>query len=749
MFDCSFQPNTIQYIHSGSPLLNSDKVKLRVYRFTDTSTTFQIFHMDVKIANRSHDIVVTRGLRPVVVPEFNGLSNPIDSSVIRFYFSGKNNVSCTVGFSSLQSLWPIAGRIVVGEKKTAVDTMRKSCRDFLYSKLYYQHIRSPNPDVDYLPLKVELHDPGVSDDVTIERFYLPIHIKGALPNSPPRSSFMSIYMMDVQQFVLSTLLPGVISAEDYETNSKDLVYNITNLPNGNGGYFVHLNDHTVPIDSFIQEDLDHHRIAYQPPSTSLSERRVYEAKFTVFDSHFAFSLPIVLHIAVRPSATNAPRVAINKGLVLLEGQSRAIKTDELNILDPDNANSVNLYVLGGLKYGRLLKNKRSTIAMTLEDLRKGLVSYKHDDSDSTKDNIKFRISDGVNTIMITFSIIIIPKDDSSPYLINNIGLELNEGDTKRISTIMLQAHDTDSLDENIMYVITQPPSAGEIIKKTSQGDTGTRISKFHQRNIRRGQIFYRHFGNEVFKDSFVFKLRDHQDPPNKSEDKTFHIIINPVYENPPQLAPKATRLVHVPETDITYITKDELQYTDIETDDNKLTYTITSPPYFVYNAGYEEAGRIIATHNYSSVTKNASIPAITTFKQEDINHMKIAYMPPLADIGPESRLVRFVYTVQDSSGNQVLGQYFEIDVQPVNDKPPSFLVSKLLVEEGGILGISNLQLTATDEDTNPGDLVFILDETPKYGVVQKNGMALVKKGEFKIDDLRRNDIRYEDYYFIC
>lgn len=741
MFDCSFQPNSVEYIHSGSPFLRKDQVKLRVYRFSDSSTTSQTFHLDVQIANKSHEIVVTRGLRPVVVPEFNGISNPIDSSVIRFYFSGKTNVSCSVSFSSYRSIWPIVGRIVVGESQTAVDTMRKSCSDFLYSKLYYQHIQSPNPDVDYLPLTVEIQDPDISDDIIFERFYLPIHIKGALPNSPPRSSFMSIYMMDVNQFVLTTLLPGVISAEDYETDSKDLVYNITSLPNANGGYFVHLDDHTVPIDSFTQNDLDHHRIAYQPPTSSQSERRVFETKFTVFDSHFESSLPIVLHIAVRPSATTAPRVAINKGLILLEGQSRQITIDELNILDPDNANSVSLYVLGGLKYGQLLKNKRSTIAMSLEDLRKGLIYYQHDDSDSTNDHIKFRISDGVHTIMINFPIIIIPKDDSAPYLVNNIGLETNEGDTQRISTNMLSAHDIDSIDDNIMYIITQPPSAGEIIKKTSTEDTGTRISKFNQRNIKRGQIFYRHFGNEEFKDSFVFKLRDHQDPPNKSEDETFHIIIKPVYENPPQLAPKATRLVHVPETDITYITKDELQYTDIETDDNKLTYIITSPPYFVYNAGYEEAGRIVATHNYSSVSKNASIPAISTFKQEDINHMKIAYMPPLVDIGPESRLVRFVYTVQDSSGNQVLGQYFEIDVQPVNDKPPSLLSSKLLVEEGGILGISTLQMTATDEDTLPDDLVFILDETPKYGVIQKSGMALNQKGEFKIADLMRSDIR--------
>lgn len=50
-------------------------------------------------------------------------------------------------------------------------------------------------------------------------------------------------------------------------------------------------------------------------------------------------------------------------------------------------------------------------------------------------------------------------------------------------------------------------------------------------------------------------------------------------------------------------------------------------------------------------------------------------------------------------------------------------------------------MTATDEDTLPDDLVFILDETPKYGVIQKSGMALNQKGEFKIADLMRSDIR--------
>jgi hypothetical protein len=199
--------------------------------------------------------------------------------------------------------------------------------------------------------------------------------------------------------------------------------------------------------------------------------------------------------------------------------------------------------------------------------------------------------------------------------------------------------------------------------------------------------------------------------------------------------------MHVLENDIAYITKAELQYTDKETDDNQLTYIITAPPYFVSNRGEEDAGRIIATHNMSMVVKDESLKEVRTFKQEDINHMKIAYMPPLTDIGPESRLVRFVYTVQDASGNRVRDQYFDIDVQPVNDKAPLFIASKLLVEEGGILAISTEQLSATDIDTKSMDLILVVEATPSFGILQKDGDLLTVDKTFNLEDLRKKRIR--------
>ena len=743
-FGCTYQPYTVKYIHSGNPFLNEDKVKLRVHRFTSRKTTTQIIYLNIKIVNASSEIVVTRGLRPIVVPEFNGISNAIDSSAVLFNHSSSPKVSCIISFNKWGSQWPLVGHIVTGKQNRPVEGLKKKCQEFLYMNLHYEHLQKPTPDVDYLPLSIELFDPEVSDGVITERYFLPIYIKGALLNSPPRSSFMSMYMMDVDQFVLSTIIPGIISAEDYETPNSNLVYNISRPPGPGQGFFVSLNDHTTEITSFLQDDLENRRIGYQPPNKSFSERKIYEVEFQVYDSHFAESMPIVLHIAVRPSSTNAPRISYNKGLVLLEGQSRIIDTNSIEIVDKDNIDDLRIYVTGGPQHGEFLLDNKPIIYFTVDDLIQGKLEYTHDDSETTRDRLDFRIYDGANTMSVAFFIQIIPKDDSAPYVINNIGMELNEGETKRLTKEMLLAHDTDSVDLNIMYMIVHPTENGEIIRKQKPSDTGARVNKFKQRDLIKGQIYYRHFGREKFEDHFKFTVRDEQDPPNESDLETFYIIINPVNENPPQLSPDATRLMHVSETDIALITRSELEYTDTETEDDKLTYIITTPPYFVYaleDRENNDAGRIIATHNMAVVIKSNEIPAAQTFKQEDINHMKIGYMPPLQDIGPEARLVRFVYTVQDSSGNKVLNQQFDIDVQPVNDKYPAFVSSRLLVEEGGILGISNTHISAEDEDTNESDLVFVIEERPKYGTFQRSGVNLREKGTFNLLDLKKKNLR--------
>ena len=658
-------------------MLDEDDVKLQIYHFTTNATLTHIVHINVRIINAKYEMFVhDPRLRQLEVPEFFGLSNPIDPSVLRFRYNYYDGATCTVRFSRLDSVYPMFGQIVRGKNFNVVDVLSHDCRDFLYLGLRYRHLAPPTPDIDYLPLAVEVSDPSKGEDPVREYVYLPIRIRGALPNTPPKASFINSYLMEVDEFVITTIDPEVISAKDAETPDEQLVFNISTYPQPGDGYFVHLEDHTLPILSFLQADLANHNIAYHPPNASVFERRIITAEFTVYDSEFVPSLPIPLSVALKPSATRGPQVAINNGLTLVEGQQRTITTENLMIVDKDNPQDVRVYVKSGLRHGRLEVNGVPSVMFSLDDLDLGHVVYIHDDSDSQEDRLTMRISDPTESIYTKFPIHILPKDDSPPYLVNNVGLEVPENGYVQITENQLSAHDKDSDDEHILYLIKTQPEAGQIVRKYRPTTSGHPVSKFSQVELSQGLIYYHHTDKNRKTDSFEFRLIDDNDPPNKSGKYGVTIIINSVDDLPPQVVSGSSRQVMVRETEIAIITKENLQYTDLESEDRDLVYTITNQPFFLTTTITVDAGRIISVDNMTSVAKDPGIPAIHTFKQSQINHLKIAYMPPIEDIGPIRRHARFLFTVADSRGNKVIDQGFDITILPVNNQMPHMSVRR-------------------------------------------------------------------------
>lgn len=59
-----------------------------------------------------------------------------------------------------------------------------------------------------------------------------------------------------------------------------------------------------------------------------------------------------------------------------------------------------------------------------------------------------------------------------------------------------------------------------------------------------------------------------------------------------------------------------------------------------------------------------------SFSQHALHHSKVAFMPPMEDIGPEALLVQFVFSVSDQHGGTVSGVTFNISVTPVDDEAP-------------------------------------------------------------------------------
>ncbi|XP_036034922.1 FRAS1-related extracellular matrix protein 1 isoform X1 [Onychomys torridus] len=772
VFDCHFLPNEVQYVHNGCPILDEDSVKLRLYRFTETDTFMETFLFRVHLVEPDCNIIRLSS-NMLEVTEFYGLSQAIDKNLLQFDYDRTANLDCTIRLDPVGTQLPAHGKLVVLNRKPErprgdqphsffpetqlgaglrcpggscalalekVGSLKVSCEEFLLMGLHYQHTQPPSPNIDYIAIQLDLTDRRSKATYKSESVWLPVSIRVGIPNQAPRAAFMAMFVLEVDQFILTPLTTSVLDCEEDETPKPLLVFNITKAPLQ--GYVTHLLDHTRPISSFTWKDLSHMQVAYQPPNSSYPERRHYKVELEVYDFFFERSAPITVHISIRTADTNAPRVSWNTGLNLLEGQSRAITWEQLQIVDNDDIGAVQLVTIGGLQHGRLTVREGKGFLFTVADLQAGVVRYHHDDSDSTKDFVALRIFDGQHSSQHKIPINILPKDDSPPFLITNVIIELEEGQTVLIQGSMLRASDMDSSDDYIFFNVTKSPQAGEIMKKPGPGLIGYAVPGFLQRDLFNGIIYYRHFGGEIFEDSFEFVLLDSRDPPNLSVPQMVMIHISPVDDQLPKEAPGISRHLVVKETEVAYITKKHLHFLDTESCDGELVYTLTRPPCFSFSHRHLDAGKLFMVDSIPKLIKNPTAQGLRSFTQHAVNHMKVAYMPPMQDIGPSPRHVQFTVSVSNQHGGTLHGICFNITILPVDNQAPEVFTNTLRVVEGGQCTISPESILVSDVDTLLDSINLSLQEMPLHGRVEVDGFPLNPRGTFSWRDLHTLKVRY-------
>ncbi|NXY18696.1 FREM1 protein, partial [Atrichornis clamosus] len=379
---------------------------------------------------------------------------------------------------------------------------------------------------------------------------------------------------------------------------------------------------------------------------------------------------------------------------------------------------------------------------TVSDIQAGVVHYHHDDSDSTKDFVVFRIFDGPHSIRHKLPINILPKDDSPPFLISNVVIEVHEGETILIQGSMLHASDMDSSDDYILFNITKPSQAGEIVKKPGPNLIGYSVNSFLQRDLFNGIIYYHHLGAEVFEDSLEFVLCDSHDPPNLSEPQVMMVHIIPVDDQLPREVPGVTRHLVVKETEIGHLTKKHLHFIDVEGQDRELTYTITTSPFFSFLHGYSDAGKLFMVDTIPKLIKDPVALALQSFTQHAVNYMKVAYMPPLQDIGPEPQQVQFIFSISNKHGGTLYGICFNITILPVDNQAPEVFTTHLRVEEGGLTPVTEGHILISDVDTKLEHLFLLLQRQPQHGVVELNDIPMNRGDRLSYGDLRTLAVRY-------
>ncbi|KAG7461729.1 hypothetical protein MATL_G00194240 [Megalops atlanticus] len=262
------------------------------------------------------------------------------------------------------------------------------------------------------------------------------------------------------------------------------------------------------------------------------------------------------------------------------------------------------------------------------------------------------------------------------------------------------------------------------------------VTEWFQQDILDGKLFYRHIGphrTTTVTDQFVFRVQDDNDPPNQSGEHTFTIKIHPVDDLPPELFPGTTLHMTVREYELTPFKKKFLRYTDLDSDDRDLKYSIARPPTDTDENNPVSLGNIVLTESPDAV--------ITEFTQAQVNHHKVAYKPPDQELGITPKVVQFTFIVEDTAGNSVDG-IFTIFLQPVDNKPPLITNTGFTVLERSTYIITKTELDATDQDTDDDKITFTVVQVPRYGQLQYLGVDMSAGETFDLEDIDSGRLAY-------
>ena len=746
-FPCDYTAaSKIRYTHYGSRNPPDDKVRLQIRYDSGTDTVLVPLVLDVDVSFVIQLEIVVRSMH-LTVRKLGGHSNAIDSNILQFAYNPATHI-CKVSVLDNGEL-PRYGRL---DYDTA-NLVMQDCGTFISSGLRYKHnAMADSPNRDFIPMVVELIDSNTGEVAKREYFQMVVRIRPGIRNMAPAVNSKASLEMTASQFVTTAITPDILAAVDKETRPDLIIFNISRAPVEGEGSIVSTDDQSKPLVSFFQKDIRELKIAYKPPTTSSNVQRIINVKFRAIDKDGLKSATINLAIKIKPTSTLAPKVTKNTGLQLFEGQSRFIRIGQnIEISDQDNLSDLRISVVDGLRHGKLFVDGKIDSRFTYADLKQDKVVYQHDGSDTYSDNIIFKLYDGTHSVKFLFPVIVHPVDDEPPVLKVNTGMMVQENQVVEITPFVLSATDIDSNDESVIFSIQEPYSSfSQIVKrhfepppdmaswKKVSGMYEKVVKMWTQRDIVSGNLFYRHIGphsRDIVLDKIDFVIWDSKTPPNKSNLQSMVVTVLPIDDNPPFKYPDTTNRKEIKDYKRTTITGDDLHYGDEDCEERFLVYNITTQPFDTDPNSNQDAGQIVLCDDPNSAP-------VKEFKHPQVLHHKLCYQPPAKEKGLTTRVIQFLFSVNDTSGNALQDQTFTIILHPVNDLPPKVVNRGMSVYQYGYDILTPNMLNANDADTDSKHIKFTLLTLPGKGKIQYNNRDVVVGTQFSRRDIRDGRVSY-------
>ena len=507
-------------------------------------------------------------------------------------------------------------------------------------------------------------------------------------------------------------------------------------------------------DTFSQDDIDNSLVAYTHNGSETTSDSFTFGYSDGTDSVGIDSVPGGLNpldyqpqgptfdITVNP-VNDDPVITPNTGLTVYEGLSGSITSSHLGATDAEQSAASLIFTVGTAPaYGTLKKSGNGLIAdstFSQADIESNLISYSHNDSETTSDSFTFTVSDGAQGSAGpgTFNITVTPVNDAP--VLTNTGLTVDEGATSTLATTDLSLADVDNTPAELIFHVLSTPAYGNL---KLNGTPLAYEDTFSQGDIDNSLVAYTHNGSETTSDSFTFGYSDGtahvgiDSAPGglnpleyQPQGPTFEITVTPV-NDPPQLYTNDG--LAVDEGGSGTIGSALLQVTDVDNEAADLTYTITTATAY---------GTVKLDGQPLGVDGN--------FTQEDLENNLLTYEHDGSETTEDS--FEFIYSdgqpVQPNMVNPLpheLQPIFVITINPVNDAPV-LTNNGLTVDEGETATITTLELQMTDADNTAAELVFTVGTTTINGTLALNGSTLAQWDTFSQEDIDNSLLTYSHF----
>ncbi|XP_008299754.1 extracellular matrix protein FRAS1-like [Stegastes partitus] len=425
----------------------------------------------------------------------------------------------------------------------------------------------------------------------------------------------------------------------------------------------------------------------------------------------------VVQVVVLGAGGDGPRRDPGASLSLEVGEKSSTVVRRSNLAYTDDTSpddQIRIQLVSVPMYGILTRSQsqqehqelREYSSFTMEDVSKSRIRYitsLETGSQPVTDIFHFVVHDGDNNRldnqMCTITITSTPRQP--PAVTVRSGIKVQEGGRVQLSTNHIIVSDVDTPRKDLLVWLVSPPKYG-FLENTKRGSVGgariiTPDVPFSVEDLTSDHIFYVQDGGrkpDSEQDVFSLYISD-----GTSQTEAFAVEID-IQESKEDRQPVVSvSSIHVEENSGVVITNSSLSVLDQDTPENEILFTIIRIPAY----------------------------GLLQFSHEK---------------GEKGGSLSFKFNLVDPEGNKLIDQSFFISV--LEDRlPPSVVVNKgLVLDENTMKKLTTLQLSASDQDSEPGELIYRITKQTSLGHLEHATNPGTRISSFTQADLASRSVQY-------